>query len=71
MIGNRGFYTNRSHIVIPRKLIIDSKWKQLNLQDNPRVFEGYECFKGYLKQLNATHWKKLKLVETQNAEEIQ
>lgn len=63
---------SRTHFAIPRKLIDDPKWKQLKLLDNPRVIEGYETFKYYLKQLNGTYWKKLKIVDdVQIAEEVE
>lgn len=68
--GFKGF-KNEFHMAIPRKCIEDPLWKELNIQDNPRVFDGYEQFKVYLKKLNAMHWKKLKLVESRIAEEIQ
>lgn len=72
IIGNIGMSHSRTHFAIPRKLIDDPKWKQLKLLDNPRVIEGYETFKYYLKQLNGTYWKKLKIVDdVQIAEEVE
>lgn len=66
-----GAFKNECHMAIPRKRIDDPKWKELKIQDNPRVFDAYEQFKIYLKKLNANHWKKLKLLETQLGEQMQ
>jgi hypothetical protein len=68
--GFEGF-KSEFHMAIPRKRIDDPKWKALNIQDNPHVFDAYEQFKIYLKKLDGTHWKKVKFVENQVTEIIQ
>jgi hypothetical protein len=68
--GFEGF-KSEFHMAIPRKRIDDPKWKALNIQDNPHVFDAYDQFKIYLKKLDGTHWKKVKFVENQVTEIIQ
>lgn len=68
--GLEGF-KSETLMAIPRMRIDDPKWKSFNIQDNPHVFDAYEQFKIYLKQLKGTHWKKLKFIDTQVAEKIE
>lgn len=47
-----------------RQIIHDPLWHKFKFEKNPNIYESYDKFLIYLKQINSFHWQKLRYVES-------
>jgi hypothetical protein len=52
---------------VPRQVVNDPLWKKYRIGNNPNIYDSYDQFLRYLKQINACHWQKIKYVDSTNS----